>query len=916
MPATIERRLVNHGVIAMAHRALPLALVVLAGATAAFAAPADEILTLDNGLVRATVTVRDGRLVGERLAALQGAGAIESDGGFLLELVWAGWQAPGRANNADNAVAFGPAEFVYTGAARVAVADGEELRATFAGPEGLALEIRWLLPRDARFVRRRITVSDPRGRGHFLHALWTFDAAIAGATRVVKAGGFGQPIALTTGDGGGAFLGLEWPSADNRLERRGERWQARCGQEIGAAIPGEGVGGEPVVIAVTPDERVKLAFFDYLDRVRVGRLRPYTLYNSWYDLRSAEYPRVAPRQVMNEENVLRIAGLLQRNMVERYGITLDAFVLDDGWDVYASDWQLRPVQFPRGLAPVVEALRPTGTRLGIWFGPTGGYSSRKLRVGWMREHGYETTGDQMWVGGPRYGGLLEQRTTEMARAGVGYFKWDGFQFLASGPGLGTPPGIYARRAVLERVRAMAAAVRSINPDVFLNITSGTWLSPWWLAIADQIWMGGEDYGAADVPSISTRDSSITYRDLVLHEDFRRHDFWFPLANLMTHGVLKGTIDIGEIGRGEPLTKFADEVVFYLARGVTMHELYVSPDVLSEGEWRVLADALRWARDRFPLLSRTEMVGGDPNQREPYGYVHFRGRAGIVAVRNPDVNPAAITVTLDPAHGLDRDAADLVLERVYPTRWVSPRLWRAGESLELPLAGYEAAVYELRPLAGVAEPLFAGVVFEEERDAAGARRVALLEPGAEAPVLNPEALAGMHVAGRPASSPMVVPARPAAPLVDAVAVKPREDGLAVSFTLAPGARAARLAVLLRPDVPGAAGTDPVARVRVDGVAVDAERVAVEGTWAWLAVPVTPGRHRVAVTLAGGAPWRGSAEAWLVADERVEPLLVEVSSAASVHERPLPWSGRGRFELPRTIRLGATEVAAAVGGPAKK
>jgi CBS domain-containing protein len=83
------------------------------------------------------------------------------------------------------------------------------------------------------------------------------------------------------------------------------------------------------------------------------------------------------------------------------------------------------------------------------------------------------------------------------------------------------------------------------------------------------------------------------------------------------------------------------------------------------------------------------------------------------VRNPDVNPAAITVTLDPAHGLDRDAADLVLERVYPTRWVSPRLWRAGESLELPLAGYEAAVYELRPLAGVAEPVLAGVVFEED-----------------------------------------------------------------------------------------------------------------------------------------------------------------------------------------------------------
>ena len=169
-------------------------------------------------------------------------------------------------------------------------------------------------------------------------------------------------------------------------------------------------------------------------------------------------------------------------------------------------------------------------------------------------------------------------------------KWDGF---SSGhrPDLGTPPGIHARRSVLKTVGRLASNVRALDPDVFLNITSGTWLSPWWLTIADQIWMGGEDYGAADVPSISSRDSSITYRDLVLYEDFRTNDLWFPIANLMTHGVLKGSIDVEEIGRDEPLPGFANEVVFYLARGVSMHELYISPDVLSEDEWQVLAQAL-------------------------------------------------------------------------------------------------------------------------------------------------------------------------------------------------------------------------------------------------------------------------------------------------------------------------------------
>ena len=43
-------------------------------------------------------------------------------------------------------------------------------------------------------------------------------------------------------------------------------------------------------------------------------------------------------------------------MIEKNGITLDAFVLDDGWDVYKSDWVLRPGEFPHGLRPIADAL--------------------------------------------------------------------------------------------------------------------------------------------------------------------------------------------------------------------------------------------------------------------------------------------------------------------------------------------------------------------------------------------------------------------------------------------------------------------------------------------------------------------------------------------------------------------------------
>ena len=74
---------------------------------------------------------------------------------------------------------------------------------------------------------------------------------------------------------------------------------------------------------------------------------------------------------MNEKNILHIIDLFQKDMIQPYGIHLDAFVLDDGWDVYESDWLMRKNTFPNGVKPIVDALKPLGTTLGMWLGPTG-----------------------------------------------------------------------------------------------------------------------------------------------------------------------------------------------------------------------------------------------------------------------------------------------------------------------------------------------------------------------------------------------------------------------------------------------------------------------------------------------------------------------------------------------------------------
>jgi phenylpropionate dioxygenase-like ring-hydroxylating dioxygenase large terminal subunit len=166
-------------------------------------------------------------------------------------------------------------------------------------------------------------------------------------------------------------------------------------------------------------------------------------------------------------------------------------------------------------------------------------------------------------------------------------------------------------------------------------------------------------------------------------------------------------------------------------------MYISPDILTEDEWNVMGSSMRWAQDRFPVLSTTEMIGGDPKKREAYGYVHFKEQRAVLAVRNPWITETRIRVPLNPSQGLDKDASGLVLERVYPTRWISPTRYKAGETLMLPLGGYETAVYEMYPLAEAKEPLLAGVTFATLHRDAKSEEVLVQSAGKNAVLLNPE-----------------------------------------------------------------------------------------------------------------------------------------------------------------------------------
>ena len=889
-----------------------------------------QTFQLSNAAITQRVMIRSGRLLGDVLSGNRGwlqahhndqPYAVSTDGDFSLEMMWTAWSAPGRTVHGDVQLALTKADFRYRSYAfKKDSGGGATLQLYFTAvlrANSLQLRLTYQLLPGKFYARRQIAVRDSLKQTNWLSALISRKGRLSSresaAFSIVKKGAFGQPAAVDFNQGG-VFFGVEYPAATTRMKRKTtDALELQCKEWIGTEVTDQWVTGKWVVEGLAPDHYVKKWFFKYLPDIRYAANRPYALYNSWYDLRSPAFKDVAPEHIMNENNILNIIDQFKKNMIEPYGIHLDAFVLDDGWDVHQSDWQLDPKTFPHGLRPISDALAGLGTTLGIWYGPTGGYSFRADRINWMRDHGYEVSGQgdaaMLCIGGKKYSALFEKRTTHMVQQGkVGYFKWDGLQFSCSDPTHGHPIGIYSRRALLDSLIAKCQAVRAINPDVFLNITSGTWLSPWWMMYANQIWMQGGDYGFADVPSFSQRDASMTYKDLVLYNDFHNLDQWFPLANLMTHGVIKGRLnEIG--GQDDPLDKFTDDAMFYFGRGVTMYELYISPDLLNAGEWNALSKSLKWAEDRFDVLNNgTNMIGGDPTAGAAYGYVHFKGNQGVIAVRNPRMQPQQIEVKLDPAFGLDAEARSLVLERVYPDHWIAPDLYAAGASIPLPLQGYASAIYEVYPLDSARRPLLADAIFRPASGQSDQYTLQVLQAGPHPRFLNPEKVAGLQVNGRQATALDVVLPRSQAKGFEAATVHFDGAALRTEIHFDSSILLPRIVVVLHPDSANLGKTLPKGRLLVDGQAVQATRQHQKGVWnvySYALPEAVAGTHTYQFELLSqgyAGAWHGHAAVWLVGQQKLHPVTVRVQPSTAHPSRPMPPSPYAEDAVGLQTRLG--------------
>jgi len=593
-------------------------------------------------------------------------------------------------------------------------------------------------PGSAGKAPRGVTVTYTLGTGPVLHKTVTLEMDRRGrvdrlavlrfsTSRKASRGGRGEPVFL-----GNWFLGADYPCFYSRhsdsfaepdyfyrwdyhidLAGRDKEFAPRKGLVTVFHFPGNarrqadgswGIVSKRAVMGLgrRPGDSAELALLDYIAETRKCP-RSHLHYNNWYspegkDLSLGHFLPTVYRPIHGK--------------LREYGARLEAIVPDHGWEnskTFEYIFQPRVDERHPPLPALARALKePDGTGLGIWIALDGTNQStaRGRKVGYRLAYGPGFARERKWMAGKQYFSLLDpkyQRDLKKALrflivdAGVEYIKHDFNHNFTSGH----LSQRHAREACLDVTLDLLRYERSLRPGIYQNYTNGTWFSPWWLQHADALWMMSGDSGnSREWPLLSQRDRATSYRDKYFFESFNNPQRCarpvIPIANFMTHGIISAGKKPFTDGRDLP-EDWANHVVMYFARGTMVKELYLTPSLLSEGQWEVLGRACDWAVRNQQRLVNTVMVGGNPARGQAYGFVSWVAGRAILAVRNPNRDTQVLTVPFDETVYYRGGKGKAYRARaIYP--FVEPMPWSltSGRPFTVTVGGDRVVVFEIDP----------------------------------------------------------------------------------------------------------------------------------------------------------------------------------------------------------------------------
>ena len=276
--------------------------------------------------------------------------------------------------------------------------------------------------------------------------------------------------------------------------------------------------------------------------------------------------------------------------------------------------------------------------------------------------------------------------------GINQFKFDGI-----GENTGTGGGGAQRD--FDAMLKLIGELRALKPDIYINQTTGTWPSPFWLLYADSIWRGGEDHSFV-TGAAPERERWISYKDNDVYDEVVSRSDLYPLNSLMLHGII--------YARKAARTELRHRTTFSgpksapcFGNGTQLQEMYITPALLTPDNWDTLAEAAKWSRANADTLVDTHWVGGRPRDREVYGWAAWSPKKGILTLRNPTAG--AQSIAIDPAKVFelpDGAAKNYSIANPFKDQTVEVTKLRAGEETRFKLQPFEVLVVEALPDGGL------------------------------------------------------------------------------------------------------------------------------------------------------------------------------------------------------------------------
>ncbi len=420
------------------------------------------------------------------------------------------------------------------------------------------------------------------------------------------------------------FMGYENPMAQNIIDKGS---QVICRLQRNAPLAPGAMLDASCVFGLYHAGQLRRDFLAYIESVRARPYKPFLLYVSWYDISFGG--------TYSQGSCLKSINAIGRQLAQKRGVKINSFLFDDGWDNRNSIWRFN-IGFPHGFAPLAQAAAKFGAHIGVWLSPSGGYgSARDQRIAYAKAHGYEVDSGGLSISGPKYYKRFAAVCLNMIhRYGVNVFKFDG---LAAGARAASAGQTLDGDAMLRLIRTLRLA----EPRVYINQTTGTWPSPFWLLNVDSTWRGGGDH--AFIGAGSWCQKWINYRDAEVYANVVKRAPLYPLNSLMVHGIIYARLTRRLHSMSD--RGFADQVWSYFGSGTQLQELYITPSLLDRNNWNVLASAAKWSRRNSKILVDTHWIGGDPAKGEIYGWAAWANGNAIMTLRNPTAKSAIFTIHL-------------------------------------------------------------------------------------------------------------------------------------------------------------------------------------------------------------------------------------------------------------------------------